>query len=253
MPTLSLNSKKCSMAESLRRSCGTTGATAVRLLLFFCLVCSPQARASSVNKAEILSDIRHHATQNSFDALLSSWEKRYGTPAVPILVGVAQDKTASDSERYVAVMGIAKIGGKESAHLLTSFLKDKSWMVRDGTLRALSALNQSQTAPAILPLVNDAALVVRLEAIRSVEKLRPEGSARALLAAIIDPINYHRGKAQWVPQKALEVLQHMKTLNVFSQSESHEAAMKLAALLENSRDPSLKPQIAATLRTLNEE
>jgi HEAT repeat protein len=250
MQTLSVNSKKCSTVNF--RTIGVFAAISAISVVSFSIFSNPaQAFQTRPLSNVLLGDIRH-STSPSFNPLLQSWEQKYGTAVVSPLLEVARNKSASDSERYVAVMGIAKIGGKASAPLLSPFLKDSSWMIRNGTLRALTALKHPETSAAVLPLVKDPALVVRLEAVQSVEKLHPEGSLKALLAAIDDSENYHHGKAQWVPQRALLALQHLQTQNEISQLETRETATKLAALLERPKDPALKPQIEATLRHFTE-
>jgi HEAT repeat protein len=257
MQTWWLNSKKCSTARSTRF-------LALSVVLFFLQSqqapanAAPASQVSSSNQREIvqnvIKDIRRRNTA-SFEGLLSIWEKHYGTRAVAALLQVAQDRSLSDTDRYVAIMGVAKIGGSQSAPLLSPLLKDPSWMIRNAALRALTALGNPTTAPRVIPLISDAALVVRLEAVQSLEKLHPAGTEAALVAAIRAPENYHAGRAQWVPSRALEALRHLRIQNGLSDSEIHEASSKLTAFLEHpasyQRDNSLKPEIEATLRILN--
>ena len=242
MPTSLLNSKKCLTAK---------------YLFAFCFIfLSPLARAAipeSISSA-ILNDI-HHRKSNQFDSLLSSWEKRYGTQAVTPLLSLARNSRLEDPDRYVAIMGVAKIGGTESAPLLVSLLKDKSWMIRNGTIRALAALKNPKVSSSVLPLLNDRALVVRLEAVQALEKLRPEGVTKALLAAIQNPENYHGGRAQWIPQQALETLRHLRVQNSLTAADRRLVESELKALLDHPskslKDPTLRPQIEATLRALD--
>lgn len=178
----------------------------------------------------------------SFEPLLHAWEKRHGIAAVDPLLEAAADKSrAEDSVRYIALMGAAKLGGKETAPRLVVFLRDGSWMIRSGALRALTALRNPATAAAVLPLLRDPALVVRLEAVEAVEKLQPEGGAEALLATLEHAANYHGGKAQWVPQKALAAIAKLNATKL---------APRLKPLLEHESDPELQKRTVATLETL---
>jgi HEAT repeat protein len=245
MQTWSLNSKKCSTAK---------GGALLALCLFSSLAsASVTGPASDSVLRNIVQDI-HRRNSASFDGLLSIWEKHYGTRAVPALLQVAKDRSQLDPDRYVAIMGVAKIGGTESAPLLAPLLKDPSWMIRNGTLRALAALGNPATAQDVLPLLSDIALVVRLEAVHTIEKLRPTGAESALIAAVRNPENYHAGRAQWVPQHALTAIRHLQSQKILTSFESREAASKLTALLANppsyQKDSSLKPEIEATLRML---
>jgi HEAT repeat protein len=177
----------------------------------------------------------------SFNQLFTRWETRHGSQAVAPLVKIARDRKLQDPDRYVALMGAAKLGGRELAPVLATFLKDKSWMIRSGALRALSALGHPDTAPSVLPLLRDPALVVRSEAVDAVEKLRPAGAVEALMSAIEHGANYHAGKAQWVPQKALSALVTLKAKGIEG---------RLRPLLKHELDPALQLRTVETLEKL---
>ena len=157
---------------------------------------------------EFKSDIRNQLRSNtkSFDPLISKWQMTYGISAMRPLLGIASDKKANDQNRYIALMGAAKIGGSRTASLFLPYLKDPSWMIRSGAIRVMTTLDNPKTSAAVLPLLKDRALVVRLEAVESVKTLRPVGTERALLQTLEDPQNYHAGRALWVPAKASEAL-----------------------------------------------
>jgi HEAT repeat protein len=241
------NSKKCSTPEALALA-------AVFALPSLSLAASPPATApmpelveaqgsstaSTVLSTVLRNDIRDRRS-STFDALLKRWQGSYGTRAVPPLIKIAADRGTADPDRFIALMGAAKLGGTEMAPILTPFLKDRSWMIRSGALRALAALNDPRTAREVLPLLNDPALVVRSEAVDAVERLRPEGAVDALISTIEHSHNYHAGKAQWVPQKALAALVSLKAV---------EVAPKLRPLLRHELDPELQKLTVETLEAL---
>lgn len=198
-------------------------------------------------RSSILTDLKHRSS-TSFNGLLNGWEKRFGTQAVTALMQIAREQKTNDPGRYIAIMGVAKIGGREAAPLLVPLLKDRSWMIRNGAIRALTALAHPQASDSIVPLTRDPALVVRMEAIQSLEKLHPRGSSDALVSVLEDPSNYNHGRALWVPQRALEALQHLQSQHVLAASDAKLVANKLKAYLESPRDPALKTQITGTLR-----
>jgi HEAT repeat protein len=236
MPTSWPNSKKCSIAKSLAA------------LWIAIPLCSSLALAQqhAPNALELRREIMRHSASIPFDSLLLGWQKRYDTSAVQPLLEVARAtsqklKGTEDSERYIALMGAAKLGGKGAAPMITPFLKDSSWMLRSGALRALTALGDPATAPAVLPLLQDPALVVRAEAVEAVRKLHPPGAADALVATLDERENYHGGKAQWVPQKALVALADL---------HAAQYAPRLKDLLDHNGDPELQTQTIATLESL---
>jgi hypothetical protein len=121
-------------------------------------------------------------------------------------------------------------------------------MIRSAALRALAALHpgasETSVGAAILPLLRDPALVVRLEAVRTVRALRPEGAAPALLKAIEDPANYHGGKAQWVPSLALETLHELSALR---EASAMTRLKSVLARVSRKQDPIFHKQLATAL------
>jgi|GEM_PF-13332 len=220
------------------------------VLVFMTGFVSNLAQATPLHSTELIQALRQqiqHAGQGSstsvsFDTLLKKWSDEYGTPAVSPLLQLSSDQKIPDSQRYIALMGASKLGGSAITHLITPFLKDRSWMMRTGALRALSALQTSDINAAVLPLLHDSALVVRLEAIQAIEKLRPPGAEKALIDALKNPDNYHHQVAQWVPQRALKALQKL---------EARETIPALKPYLDHSHDPALQKAVLETLQSLS--
>jgi|GEM_PF-1999216 len=205
---------------------------------------TPLARASvPPSIASIKTDIRNelHTHHRGFDSLLSKWESEYGISAVRPLLQIASDQKAEDQNRYVALMGAARMGGYSAASLFTPYLRDKSWMIRSGALRVITLLQNQTSAAAVLPLLKDRALVVRAEAVDAVEKLKPAGAIPALLATLDDPQNYHAGRAQWVPGKSLHALAAMN---------ARELLPRLRSILDRTSDPLFQKQAVAALSLL---
>ncbi len=255
MTISSLNSKKCStakkngtVAQALGHGLGSASLLFVTLTIAGHLLAPSTAHATKVPAIEnvqlrkILRRDLESARGASFSSLLRQWDQKFGPRAVSPLLELAATRSIRDSERYTALMGAAKLGGQASAPLIQPFLKDSSWMLRAGALRALSALRNPQTAASTLALLQDPALVVRLEAVDAVEKLQPVGAPEALLRAIENRDNYHGNKAQWIPQRALKALASLK---------AREATPRLLPLLDRHEDPALLRQAVLTLGALN--
>lgn len=195
-------------------------------------------------KADIRSQMKE---TSSFEKLTKTWETTYGVRALQPLIQIASDKKNKDSDRYIALMSAAKLGGTGTTPQLIPFLHDPSWMLREGALRALCAVGNSQTGEATLLLLHDPALVVRVEAIETVKTLKPKGAVKALFATLKDEHNYHAGKAQWVPQKALLALAEIHATEIISD---------LKPLLKSPRhrnDPEFRTKIQDTLKSLGRE
>lgn len=229
MTTWSRNSKKCSIAR-----------VSALLVLSLPLSGPSWALPPPLSSRELRSQMIASRSV-SFGSLLKQWEEKYGIQAVKPLLELANDSTLPDRQRYIALMGAGKIGGKAVAPLLVPLLKDRSWMIRSGGLRALSALQNEETTTHVLPLLKDPALVVRIEAIEAVERLRPQGASQALVSILTRSENYQGKKALWVPQRALSAL---KTL------QAKDAAPGLLPLLEKTEDRELLHRTMETLESL---
>ncbi|MCM2279613.1 MAG: HEAT repeat domain-containing protein [Oligoflexia bacterium] len=222
------------------KRCSTASAAA---LLF--LSCTPLWAAPAPAESVLEKDIRTRQKGSAFEPLLKRWGTLYGADAVHPLVRMASNRALPDHERYIALMGAAKLGGPATAPLLEKFFKDPSWMLRSATLRAYTAFGLAGAtrlkAETVLPLLKDPALVVRMEAVEAVARLRPAGAVEALLSALERRENYHAGRAQWVPQRILQALRQLKATN---------AASRLLPLLDHKQDPSLQEQTLATLEAI---
>lgn len=221
-----------------------------RMLLLVGLVFLP-LHPSHANTPPTIDTIRsellqQHRKGTQFASLLKTWENHYGPGAVGPLFEIASDTHAEDTDRYIALMGAAKLGGIEVAPRTANFLKDKSWMLRAAALRILAAfpgLSKSYPATALqtLSLLHDPALIVRTEAVETVRKLNPKGTAQALGLALEQAENYHAGKALWVPQKSLDALVSL---------HAKEQAPKILPLLRHQKDPALQQRALRSLEAL---
>jgi HEAT repeat protein len=176
-----------------------------------------------------------------FSPLLNRWAKLYGASAVAPLLRLAASASLAEPERYIALMGVASLGGNASARELHVFLSDPSWMLRSAALQAVRALGDTSAGEPALALLFDPALVVRREAVETVARLRPAGAASALIKTIYAEENYHEGRAIWVPQAALRALVSLKAQGV---------ARDLRPLLLRFEDPALQREAVNTLEIL---
>lgn len=252
MKTLFQNSKKCLKAEKI----GVSGLLALLTSSIIPEITGAAPRPPHAElTARLLSQIQDTQVHSSFDPLLKNWVSQYGTDAVSPLLDLASDHKISDPQRYIALMGAVKLGGLATLPSILPLLKDSSWMIRSAALRAITALyppSSAQTLNAelkgkveteILARLHDPALVVRLEAIQSVETLKPHGAENALVALLGRSENYHHRIAQWVPQRALKALQKL---------EAVEIAPLLEPYLEHSHDPELQKATRETLERLRQ-
>ncbi len=193
-----------------------------------------------------------------FKSLISKWERVYGVSAIPGLKNISKDTKAKDSDRYVAILATTKIQGAKSAGEAVALLDDKNWMVRSAALKSIEILGYSPAGPKVLEkLAKDPALVIRLQAIETIIRLRPVGYEGALVSATTSgqnyrPANYKAGRADWVPQRALEALRELAP-EMKREKKSHEVAQSLLTLLNGAKDGRIRAHALHTIETLEEK
>ncbi len=188
-------------------------------LCFILTVCfSSSGFAATPNILKILeNDLNAHINKkisgSSFENLIKKWSISPGVSAVPWLIKIASQSKYDDSHRYVALMGAAKLGGEVVLPSVIGFLQSPRWMLRSGALKILAFLKSEVYVKKVFPLLMDPALVVRLDALEVIHKIKPKESAEVLLQALRNKNNYRNGKAEWVPLKALDVLVEIDSTN----------------------------------------
>lgn len=202
-------------------------------------------------KREMQAQIKKNP--QDLNGLHTNWRKQYGDQAVPALTKLARNSSETDTNRYVAILGLAKIQGRVSAPLLITLLKDKNWMVRNASLKALRVVGSSSDGERVIPLLGDPAWVVRSEAIETLKFLKPIGVEKALLASALNPAHYQNGKAIWIPKQAIQALGEIRS--AFDQdphvllSVTNELR-PLLAQADLAQDPELKQVTQKTLNVL---
>ena len=229
-------SKKCSILNSAR-------VVAIGLIAGLVLLGSTNSFAIPIEQDLKKFSVSHNT---EFQPLIAQWEKKYGKKAIPDLLKVAKNKKAKDTDRFIAIMAITKISGTSGAHQIIPFIKDKNWMVRSAALKSIEILDYKPGSKHVLKLLKDPALVIRAQAVSTIETLKPEGSTEALLSAVYDPKNYRtgnykKGKADWVPQRALAVLRKLRPIGV---------SAKLLPLMNDAHDRKLRAHALYTIETL---
>ncbi|MBI4924342.1 MAG: hypothetical protein HY843_00330 [Bdellovibrio sp.] len=192
---------------------------------------------------------------NSFEILLQTWSEKYGTLAFFPLIAIAKEKNVPDQKRYIALMGATKLAtllnGKDNIKNFVPFLKDPSWMIRSGALNALKAANESKLGEAVLPMIYDPALVIRVQVIDVLSKLHPTGTLKALISSLEFSENYNKqGKPLWVPEKALLALIDLKPLLTIAGTLSGTISDLERLKKKKNTHPEMREKIQKTINQL---
>ncbi len=183
------------------------------LLVFaFCLI-PFSSGAAPTPTSQVLAQEIQSAGKNpgSPERLIQTWKTRYGTQAVPALVELSRNTAQEDQSRFLALIGIARLGGLASEPWITSQLKDRSWMVRIGALRSLSIIRSKKAETLGWDLIQkDPSDLVRVEALRLAMNSSGPQADRALRFALLDSKNYRKGYPLTLPQAGLEIVQQLR-------------------------------------------
>ncbi len=181
-----------------------------------------------------------------FEALLKKWQAQYGTSAVNPLLSVAKDPKAPDTSRYIALMASTRMGGEEALRQLEPTLKDRSWMLRAGFLRASLVSTRAEWGEKAVQLLRDPALVVRTEALETVMRFKPKHYLTSVYQMLEDRTNFQpSGKALFVAQRAAASLQ--RALSITPAQEKREVAALWKPRLSRVPDPRVRADLARIL------
>lgn len=218
----------------------------LKLHLFIVLalaLCNTSFAATQPTVAEIKGRINKTLSQGlSLKSFYTALGQEYGGNAIKPLIEIANDESNSDETRWASIFGLARIAGKESLGVLSKYMYNTSWMLRDAALKAAAALNARELKAHIEKRLKDEALIVRTTAVQTIGHLKLKHSAPKLVEALFDQNNYHRGKPLWI---------HKHILNTLREFNYKPAAPRLADLLQKtSSDEKLQAQIVQTLESL---
>lgn len=233
-------SKKCLILNLLAALSASVGLAAIPN--------APMTGKSTV-EAMIRGDLAafRKEKKTDFQSLVQKWDRVYGSASAPSLLKIASDTKATNGERYVAILAHTKIRGPHDATELTALLDDRDWMVRSAALKSIEILGYAPASARVLAkLENDPALVIRLQSIETLMKLRPAGLPDALLNAAMDsknyrPGNFRKGRADWIPQRALAALREIRPVGY-----SH----RLLPLLNETKDGRVRAHALHTIEVL---
>ena len=181
------------------------------------------------------------AKGNSLKNFYSSLGQQYGGSAIKPLIDIANDDKNSDETRWASIFGLARLAGKESVGMLSKFMNNTSWMIRDAALKAAAALNARELKLHIERRLKDDALIVRTTAVQTISHLKLKDSAPRLVEALFDPNNFNKGKALWI---------HKHILNTLKEFHYTAASPRLADLLQKTQDETLQAHVVKTLESL---
>lgn len=110
--------------------------------------------------------------------------------AVPVLTKVMKDGAFPEKNRWLATFLLGRIMGKRSAPFISKFAKHPHWMMRLAALKVLLALDQKQYKGIFARALKDDALIVRVQAIDNINRMKLKELAPHIWGMLFDKTNY---------------------------------------------------------------
>lgn len=155
------------------------------------------------------------------------------------LVQIMQDEKQPMEMRWRAVTAIGRIGGVESKPELLKALESPQWFLRNAGLVAMFSVDREEAVKWSRILLSDKALMVRVAAVESLERLRDTTSNNLLWAKLYASENFKGKHSLFIRRKIVESLAKLETKGV-------EA--KFVRLLEDKDESLHRPAITALER-----
>lgn len=123
-------------------------------------------------------------------AMLKRHSMKHKGKAVPTLIKVMKESKYPDQNRWQATMLLAQIMGRKSAPFIARFSEHPNWMMRVASLKALLGLNQQEYLAVYSKALKDASLIVRVQALDNISKMRIKTLGPEVWNMMYDQSNY---------------------------------------------------------------
>lgn len=132
--------------------------------------------------------------------------RKLGLKALPGLMAISKDRKSKGSTRWIALLEVARLGGKRSAPFLAQFLDEADWTVRSAAIKGLSALRSEKHWRRIAQKLKDPAWMVRIHAAKALEKFRVKESKPYLLRGIQEVARKEGRQEKWLRKHLVSAL-----------------------------------------------
>lgn len=219
--------------------------------------------ASKLHAASVTVHSRYHAdgVQTSGKISLASLEALYKTiwksakdyqlltqktlelssTSVPLLLKVMKNSSYPENNRWMATFNLTRLMGKKTAPVLAKFLNHPHWMMRLAALKCLTLLRQSQMEKEFIRLLRDPSLIIRKQALVSIDQLKLTTAAPYVWQMFKDQDNYSGSnhnlvKTDLIDQVILTLgnLGHAPAIKPFTLMMQDEKHKELAYVLDYS-------------------
>jgi hypothetical protein len=206
----------------MARASGTILPGLLVLTLSMMSFSSEGAHAPSIHSRDLEGQISRHGS-GDFSSLIQEWKKSRSRPGLSgLLLELAQKESLSDKARAIALIGASELATeaselKQAQKVASKQLQDRRWLVRLYAIRALEKCGAAGKANLLSARLDDSSLMVRAEAAEALYRLAlrnpKEGTRQVrdrLIRALKTSSNYSGNRPLWVPERALAVLGELR-------------------------------------------
>ena len=163
--------------------------------------------ASRLTFAGFAEDIELAAdTSKPIDLRQGAFTRLHVDEATSILVGTANDATASAGRRWVSVRVLGKVPSGDAETALIEFLASENAQTRIAACFALGERGNKSVSGRLAARLEDKALLVRQAAADGLGLLRDPATLPDLARALGEPSNHYRGSSMWVRRHYVEAM-----------------------------------------------
>lgn len=116
--------------------------------------------------------------------------------AIPALLKVMRDGAYPDDSRWLATFLTGRIMGKKAAPFMAKYTEHPNWVLRLASLKVLMALDQRDFKGVYARLLKDKALIIRVQALETINKFNLTDLAPYVWAMLYDENNYKGNKGK---------------------------------------------------------
>ncbi len=145
--------------------------------------------------------------------------------SVPVLVTVLKSREFSDESRWLAMFMLGRTIGRKSAPYISKYTDHPNWMLRVAAYKTLVALDQKQLKNVFGKGLKDSSMLVKLEALDSIAKLKIKELAPLVWKMVYDESNYIVSAGK---RKRTDVVKRaIRTLGELEYRESQRPLLKM--------------------------
>ncbi|MBT3235159.1 MAG: hypothetical protein HN353_04350 [Bdellovibrionales bacterium] len=175
-----------------------------------------------LSKFSKLYQHKHELTQLQNEVL------QLGGAAVPTIILVMKDGKYPDKNRWVATFLLGRIMGKSASPFIAKFLDHPNWVMRLASLKTMLAIKADQYGVQYAKALADRSMLVRLQALENVRKLRLSKQGRAVWKMLFNGQNYYQTPKSKKARKRTPIIgKAIRTLGDLNYQIAEKALLKM--------------------------